>query len=251
MPFRLPTPLHGWRAFIGEVGVVVLGVLLALGAGQIAEFLRDRADLRDAEDAMTAELRDDDLPQAFTRAAIYNCYASQLDELQAAVASGNRPEFLSLARAYHPVFRTWDDEAWKAALASQVLVPAGSKRMIGWARPYIIVPILSQTALAENDELTQLWANLGGTGPLSTEQQDRLFQVIAVLRGRNRGMTASSLVFMRVAGERGLTLAPERKRSLLAEARQTYGACARETSPDRLKPNSQLNYLNGVFGNHE
>jgi hypothetical protein len=251
MRFRLPTPLHGWRAFIGEVGVVVLGVLLALGAGQIAEYFHDRGELRDAEDAMTAELRDDDLPQAFTRAAIYNCYSGQLDALQAAVASGDRARFLSLARDYHPVFRTWDDEAWKAAVASQVLVPAGSKRMIGWARPYIIIPILSQTALSENDELTQLWAKLGGSGPISAAQQDRLFQVIAVLRGRNRGMTASSLVFMKIAGDHGLTLTPERERKLLAEARQTYGQCVREPSAERLNTSSQLNYLNGVFGNHE
>ena len=32
MHFHLPKPLHGWREFAGEVGVIVLGVLIALGA---------------------------------------------------------------------------------------------------------------------------------------------------------------------------------------------------------------------------
>jgi hypothetical protein len=32
MQFHLPKPLRGWRAFVGEVGVIVLGVLVALGA---------------------------------------------------------------------------------------------------------------------------------------------------------------------------------------------------------------------------
>jgi hypothetical protein len=27
---QLPTPLHGWRAFVGEVGIIVLGVLVAM-----------------------------------------------------------------------------------------------------------------------------------------------------------------------------------------------------------------------------
>ena len=27
-------PLHGWRTFWGEVGIIVLGVLIALGAQQ-------------------------------------------------------------------------------------------------------------------------------------------------------------------------------------------------------------------------
>src|SRR6476646_9139193 len=37
MHFRLPKPLHGWRAFAGEVGIIVIGVLIALGAEQVVE----------------------------------------------------------------------------------------------------------------------------------------------------------------------------------------------------------------------
>jgi hypothetical protein len=37
MHFHLPKPLHGWRAFAGEVGIIVLGVLIALAAGQLAD----------------------------------------------------------------------------------------------------------------------------------------------------------------------------------------------------------------------
>ena len=29
MHLHLPKPLHGWRAFVGEVGIIVLGVLIA------------------------------------------------------------------------------------------------------------------------------------------------------------------------------------------------------------------------------
>ena len=39
MRVHLPKPLHGWREFAGEVGIIVLGVLIALGFGQIAEDL--------------------------------------------------------------------------------------------------------------------------------------------------------------------------------------------------------------------
>ena len=34
MRFQLLKPLRGWRAFFGEVGVIVLGVLIALGASR-------------------------------------------------------------------------------------------------------------------------------------------------------------------------------------------------------------------------
>ena len=37
MHVHLPKPLHGWRAFVGEVGIIVIGVLIALAAEQVAE----------------------------------------------------------------------------------------------------------------------------------------------------------------------------------------------------------------------
>lgn len=37
MHFHLPKPLHGWREFVGEVGIIVIGVLLALGAESLIE----------------------------------------------------------------------------------------------------------------------------------------------------------------------------------------------------------------------
>ena len=37
MHFHLPKPLHGWREFAGEVGIIVLGVGIALSAEQIVE----------------------------------------------------------------------------------------------------------------------------------------------------------------------------------------------------------------------
>jgi hypothetical protein len=248
MEVHLPKPLHGWREFVGEVGIIVLGVLIALGAEQVAEYFHQRAELREAEDAMTSELRDDDLPQAFVRTSIYNCYSRQLDVIEDAIGAGDREKFLTLAKDYKPVFRTWDDEAWKAALASQVLVNSGSKRMIDWSTLYILVALLSQSAKDETDELPQLQARLSGAGPLSANQQDRLFQVIMNLRKENRGMALSSLVLIGVAGQHGLILTPATKRALMAEARAKYGACVEELSPEKLKFNSQLSYVNGALG---
>lgn len=241
--FHIPKPLHGWREFAGEVGIIVLGVLIALSAEQVVEYLRNLAELRKAEDAMRSELRDDNLPQAFIRAAVYPCYSAQLNAIEDAVASANRTKFVALSKAYNPVFRTWDDQAWKAALASQVLVNAGSSRMIDWADAYIPIPILSQTAKEESDELSRLSTRLDGIGPISADQRQRLFQVVSDLRHFNRGMTVSSLLFMNVLSARGLTLSPQKRQQLLSEARQTYGACATEPTVQQPNLNSQLSFV--------
>jgi hypothetical protein len=241
--FHIPKPLHGWREFAGEVGIIVLGVLIALSAEQVVEYFRNVAELHTAENAMRSELRDDNLPQAFIRAAVYPCYSAQINAIEDSVAAADRVKFVALSKAYNPVFRTWDDQAWQAALASQVMVHAGSTRMIDWGGAYIPIPILSETARQESDELSRLATRLDGDGPIPADQRQRLFQVISDLRHSNRGMAISSLLFMNVLSHRGLTLTSKRRQELLAEARDTYGACATEPATEQLNINSQLSFV--------
>ncbi len=56
MRFRLPRPLKGWRVFAGEVGVIVLGVLLALGAEQLASTLSLKAEAREFRRTLDHEI---------------------------------------------------------------------------------------------------------------------------------------------------------------------------------------------------
>lgn len=53
---KVPSPLNGWRVFWGEVGIIVLGVLLALGAQQVVEALSWRGQVRDFRAAVDREL---------------------------------------------------------------------------------------------------------------------------------------------------------------------------------------------------
>lgn len=56
MRIQLPRPLNGWRQFAGEVGIIVVGVLLALGAEQLAQTVHIRRDTAEAFDAVKSEL---------------------------------------------------------------------------------------------------------------------------------------------------------------------------------------------------
>jgi hypothetical protein len=52
MRVRLPKPLRGWREFGGEVGVIVLGVLIALAAQQAVEWVHERQDVAQLRGAL-------------------------------------------------------------------------------------------------------------------------------------------------------------------------------------------------------
>ena len=56
MHFHLPKPLHGWREFLGEVGIIVIGVLIALGAEQVVESIHWRESVSQMRQAMRSEL---------------------------------------------------------------------------------------------------------------------------------------------------------------------------------------------------
>lgn len=59
MHFHLPKPLHGWREFAGEVGIIVLGVLIALGAEQVVETIHTQQRIRETRAALDTELSRD------------------------------------------------------------------------------------------------------------------------------------------------------------------------------------------------
>jgi hypothetical protein len=56
MHVHLPKPLHGWREFVGEVGIIVIGVLIALGGEQLVEALHWRHILHDYRAALHEEV---------------------------------------------------------------------------------------------------------------------------------------------------------------------------------------------------
>jgi hypothetical protein len=56
MHFHLPKPLHGWREFAGEVGIIVIGVLVALGAEQVVEGFHWRHEVGEFRSAVRNEL---------------------------------------------------------------------------------------------------------------------------------------------------------------------------------------------------
>ena len=55
MDIHLPKPFHNWREFLKEYGIIVLGVLTALGLEQAIEWVHHRAQVREATERLRAE----------------------------------------------------------------------------------------------------------------------------------------------------------------------------------------------------
>ncbi len=88
MRFNL-RPAKGWRAFAGEVGVIVLGVLLALGAQQAAETVNQRREAAETRAALANEIKET-LAVLELRRLAQPCIDRRLKEVRALVDQWGR-----------------------------------------------------------------------------------------------------------------------------------------------------------------
>jgi hypothetical protein len=225
MLVQFPEPLHGWRAFIGEVGVIVLGVLIALGAGQAADWLNWQDKINAAEAAMRIELADDDGPQAYARVVIAGCLDDMITRIHDQAGHVPTAQLRRWTAAYYPPVRTWDSEAWKAVLASDVGSHMGSERLVVWSSPYRLLPMLSEANQRERELTVDLHEALPPSGEPSPSDLQALRRIAAQLRSLNsKFFTASQLILARTARNGG-HLSGATKQTLLAKAHAIYGNC--------------------------
>lgn len=130
MHFHLPKPLHGWREFVGEVGIIVIGVLIALAAEQLVETIHDHQAATHASAAIKWELARQRL-DALERLAVQPCLTGQLNRLSAKLAAFKGGEWTAMPmkvaqegvnssqwstiQAYRAPERLWVSEAWQTA----------------------------------------------------------------------------------------------------------------------------------------
>src|SRR5690348_2807031 len=81
MHFHLPKPLHGWREFAGEVGIIVVGVLIALAAEQVVEGFHERSLRSEARTSIDDEISQN-LDAFRRRAEVQQCINARLREVE-------------------------------------------------------------------------------------------------------------------------------------------------------------------------
>jgi hypothetical protein len=85
MHLHLPKPLHGWRELAGEVGIIVVGVLIALGAEQVVQTIHGNAQVHAFRGAVDDELAYD-LGSYKQRLLLGPCVRARLAELDQVIA---------------------------------------------------------------------------------------------------------------------------------------------------------------------
>lgn len=162
MFLKVLKPLHGWRAFIGEVAIIVIGVGIALVAQQLVENWNWQGQVAHADEQLIGESRDN-FNYAAEEVTAQPCLNVQLDRMLAAVtAPGDRLTPLPpIASVFGPVAlrrpsRAWRSDIWNSVLSDGIAAHLPDDRRQLFANLYAQLAnerMLAEQATALNSRL--------------------------------------------------------------------------------------------------
>jgi hypothetical protein len=202
MHIHLPKPAHGWREFAGEVGIIVIGVLIALGAEQVIESLHWRHQVGEFRTAVRQEVSYD-LATYDYRNKENDCVKARLDQLEAWSAGWQNGTPTSLTgQIGSPISLSLNTAAWESRDANLVShMPIEERMALGYL----------YDEFANNDshrlDERQAWLELAKfDGALDLDRRDlmELRGLITRARYRDERMTANAASFFQTAAAMGI-----------------------------------------------
>jgi hypothetical protein len=120
MHLHLPKPLHGWREFAGEVGIIVIGILIALGGEQLVETWQWNEKVAAAKGSIESEINSQlDLSEEVM--GFSKCAPLFIDALESAILRHDSGAIAKLHDTQPPFEpRPWRSTAWQSAMSTQV-----------------------------------------------------------------------------------------------------------------------------------
>ena len=237
MHFHLPKPLHGWREFVGEVGIIVIGVLIALAAEQIVTNWHWRREVRETDRRLREEMAYN-LSNAYERFAIDACLRPRLAELRdqllkaGPIWPGSQARFANdVYRSGFPsVYRTpnrpWIQASWRTAQNGEVFGHFDTERVQQFSTLYDAVNGLQQ-AQAEEVEAATTLGDLAFAGPISPAERRANLKTVARLDALNARILFEGRLLLDAARQAGIGPDPKVSREGIDQQRAYRGTCVR------------------------
>ena len=222
MHIHKPKPVHGVREFLSEIGVIVVGVLIALALEQGVEALDWSHKVAQAEVRLAADLRDDSA-YAAQYEILKPCVDGYLDRMQADLLKHDSADMMHLHEFGSPVLgEPWKIVAWQSAVAGQIGDHMSNSRFEDYAEAFRGADLLREFNLRHRDDYALAMTGRFALPPDTKTTADELAAVdrlrIYIAIGRN--IAANDLVNPVRAK---LGIAPNA--AVIADLRQTEAQC--------------------------
>ncbi|HEX3887901.1 MAG TPA: hypothetical protein VHW05_10420 [Phenylobacterium sp.] len=214
MEVRKPKPVHSWGDLIGEIGVIVLGVLIALAAEQAVELVHWNHQLIETRKALREEINTG-AGHAYSHRAIYDCNAKALRKLREELLKSG-PAWKARPSAYEALLFTWDTSAWRTAQASGTLGHMTPTELNGYASAYQFPPLFEAQEAKDQDDAAQLDL-LAYDLNLGDGMRGRMLEAVNRAERQNWLLALGTKQFLESAAAVGVTLSDTDKKKIDAQ----------------------------------
>jgi hypothetical protein len=187
--------VRNWRDFLKEVGIIVLGVSIALAGEEIVSNYNWRSEVAVVQDSVNDELADA-LFSAMERVKIADCQKRTLDRLDQ-IANDSHGT-LVIRNAPVRRIRLWGSAAWDAAIASGAIAHMDHDKRNTYANLFSFLHLFRDLNIRQEE----LWARIDAyqhPRPLTDESRDRFVETISQLRALTGTMNLAAQQFIEQA----------------------------------------------------
>lgn len=170
-------PANGWRALLGEIGIIVAGVLIALGAQQAVDNWRWDRDVAAGRDALREDYRDIAI-NARERAELEPCLRARLGELSA-LLNANPGRTPGVQRFGSPPERPWAVASWDSLVSAGVSTHMPRDEMLRHALIARAASAAEQRVREEMEAWSHLYSLTGPSRPLDSGEAAAIRQSLA------------------------------------------------------------------------
>ena len=160
--------MHGWRDFLTEMTVIVVGILIALTGEQLVETLHWHHVVKQTESELTRELAGN-MSAVIARLRTAACVEKRLDQIAAAVDGGAASGKLQpMGALQQPVGYLWGHGDWDSAVASQTTSHFPSERLASYGVAFQFIRKIEDTHQRELESWAELSTLVGPGRPFDS-----------------------------------------------------------------------------------
>ena len=243
MHIHRPKPLHGLRAFLTEIGVIVLGIVIALAGEQSVEALHWRHVSHETMQDLDKEVRGN-LIDAAVRTSVKACLEARLADLRDKLIATRGAWRADPARLHLPLkpgphevvfghvmpivhglpFFSYIHEAWDTARASGALSHLPREKLAFYSSFYDTIQRLSGWQDAESAAAARL-APLAYDTRLDGRDRDAVLADLATIDSNAFYLDQFSRLALEAARAQGLRPDPAELAGDMKDGRETMGPC--------------------------